>query len=83
MASYDIIAMTLKGRSDNAAKVQQVLTQRGCFIKARLGLHDGVEDACSNEGLIILQVCGSSEEIERTLEGLNAIDGVNAKHISL
>ncbi len=83
MASYDIIAMTLKGRSDNATKVQQVLTQRGCFIKARLGLHDGVEDACSNEGLIILQVCGSSAEIERTLEGLNAIDGVNAKHISM
>lgn len=83
MTSYDIIAMTLKGRSDNALKVQQALTERGCFIRARLGLHDGVQDACSNEGLIILQVCGSPEEIQRTLSGLNAIDGVNAKHISL
>ena len=83
MGCYNIIAMTLKGRSDNAVKVQEVLTQRGCFIRARIGLHDGVEDACSNEGLIILQVCGSQEEINRTMEGLNAIDGVNAKLITL
>jgi riboflavin synthase len=81
--SYNIIAMTLKGRSDNAVKVQHVLTENGCQIKARIGLHDGTGDACSNEGLIILQVCGSDKDIKSLMDGLNAIDGVNAKHITL
>ena len=83
MSCQNIVAMTLKGRSDNAGKVQQVLTRNGCSIKARIGLHDEVGETCSNEGLIVLQVCGSKEEIQELLRGLNAIDGVNAKHMEL
>lgn len=83
MGCRNIIAMTLKGRSDNAVKVQQVLTEHGCRIKARIGLHDGTGDDCSNEGLIVLQVCGSDGEIRALADGLNAVDGVNARHISL
>ncbi len=81
--SHNIIAMTLKGRSDNAVKVQHVLTENGCQIKARIGLHDGTGDACSNEGLIILQVSGSDHDVKDLLDGLNGVDGVNAKHITL
>lgn len=83
MGCQNIIAMTLKGRSDNAVKVQHVLTDNGCQIKARIGLHDGTGNSCSNEGLIVLQVCGTDEDIRSLTEGLNAVDGVNAKHISL
>jgi hypothetical protein len=83
MGCQNIIAMTLKGRSDNAVKVQQVLTSNGCQIKARIGLHDGTGDSCSNEGLIILQVSGSDKELSDLMGGLNAVDGVNAKHITL
>ncbi len=81
--SYNIIAMTLKGRSDNAVKVQHVLTENGCQIKARIGLHEGTGDSCSNEGLIILQVSGSESDVKALMDGLNAVDGVNAKHITL
>lgn len=83
MAVYHIVAMTLKGRANHAPQVQQVLTDNGCAIRARIGLHEGVQDACSNEGLIILQVCGSDEEIQALLQALNAIDGVNARHMAL
>lgn len=83
MGCQNIIAMTLKGRSDNAVKVQQVLTGNGCQIKARIGLHDGTGDACTNEGLIVLQVCGSTSEIQQLTDSLNAVDGVNARHIEL
>jgi len=83
MGCQNIIAMTLKGRSDRAVQVQQVLTENGCRIKARIGLHDGTGDSCSNEGLIVLQVCGSDQDIKALLDGLNGIDGVNAKHIAL
>lgn len=83
MGCSNIIAMTLKGRSDNAVQVQKVLTEHGCQIRARIGLHDGTGDACTNEGLIVLQVCGDAEEIRSLTDGLNALDGVNAKHIIL
>ncbi len=83
MATYDIVAMTLKGRANHATQVQQVLTENGCAIRARIGLHEGVQDACSNEGLILLQVCGSGDDIAALLTSLNAIEGVNAKHMAL
>lgn len=83
MGCQNIIAMTLKGRSDNAGKVQQVLTEHGCRIKARIGLHEGTGGACTDEGLIILQVCGTRKEIEALTAGLNAVDGVKAKHMIL
>ena len=67
MATYDIVAMTLKGRANHATQVQQVLTENGCAIRARIGLHEGVQDACSNEGLILLQVCGSGDDIAALL----------------
>ena len=83
MSCQNIVAMTLKGRSDNAVKVQEVLTRNGCSIKARIGLHEAVGESCSNEGLIVLQVCGSEDEIKELIKDLNGVDGVNAKHMAL
>jgi len=50
---YYIIGIRLDNRVDNAVKFQEVLTENGCKIKARLGLHEVSEDACSRDGIII------------------------------
>jgi hypothetical protein len=78
-----VVAFKLDQRVENATKVQEVLTKHGCIIKARLGLHETSKDYCANYGLIILQCCGSSEDIDRLLADLNAVAGVTAKSICL
>ncbi|MDP4119298.1 MAG: hypothetical protein Q8873_08975 [Bacillota bacterium] len=83
MSCYYVIGIRMDNRVGNAVKFQEVLTENGCSIKARLGLHETSENACSNDGLIILQPCGEKEEINSLVEDLNKLDGVTAKLIDL
>ena len=64
-------------RSKTAVRVQEVLTQHGCSIKTRLGLHEFAPECGErDEGLIILEVMGSNEEIGKLREALEAVESV-------
>ena len=78
-----IIAFRLDQRVENAIRVQEVLTEFGCHIRTRLGLHEASKDYCANYGLIILQCCGSESEITAFVAGLNGITGISAKMMGL
>jgi len=54
MSYYYVIGVRMDNRVANAASFQQVLTENGCKIKARLGLHEASADACGTDGMIIL-----------------------------
>ena len=82
MSCYNIMTLILNNRIKNAVKLQDVLTESGCIIKTRLGLHEA-GDACTNEGLIILQLAGSAEEIEALERKLNAVEGVKAQNVKI
>lgn len=82
MACYNIMTLLVNNRAKNAPRLQEELTKSGCMIKLRLGMHDA-EEACSNDGLIILQLAGSKEEIGELEEHLNALDGIVAKNSEL
>ncbi len=83
MSYYYVIGVRMDNRTGNAAQFQKVLTENGCKIKARLGLHETSADLCATDGLIILQPFGEKEEIEQLVKDLNALDGVKAKFIDL
>ena len=83
MSCYYIIGVRMENRIDNALKFQETLTQNGCKIKARLGLHEVSEDVCANDGIIILQPCGNKEDVEALVEELNKLEGVTDKYIVL
>lgn len=82
MHCYNIMILVLNNRVKNAVNLQNVLTESGCLIKMRLGLHDAEvnADACSNEGLIILQLTGTDEEVDALEKKLNSLEGVQAKN---
>ncbi len=82
MNCHNIMILVLNNRVKNAVKLQDALTESGCMIKMRLGLHeaDAAADACSNEGLIILQLIGSDEEINALEKKLNSVEGVQARN---
>ena len=82
MSCYNFMAVLINHRSKMAPKVQEILTNHGCAIKMRLGLHE-VSDVCSEEGVILMQVCGEDDQIKTLQSDLNDLPGVKAKTISI
>ena len=78
-----IMIIQMKSRSRHAVAVQEILTQFGCLIKTRLGIHDGVGNSCSDSGLIILELVGSMAKQKKLAMALNRLAGVKTKRMEL
>ena len=84
MAEYKIILVKVEKRTDSAPEVQKILTDYGCNIKVRLGLHDTVDsNSCSSSGLIFLEVSGDEAGIATMADRLNKLNGVSAKYLKI
>jgi hypothetical protein len=70
-------------RKETAVKVQQVLTAWGCIIKTRLGIHDGIMENCTNEGLIILELYGTEEQKKELARKVEVLQGVSSQLVNL
>lgn len=71
-------------RAKFAVRVQEVLTQYGCNIRTRLGLHEfHTECEDRDEGLIILEVIGEAQDIEKLKGALEAIESVKVVSVEL
>ena len=82
MAHETIMAIRTDTRRDNAEALQKVLTEYGCNIKLRLGLHEA-GDRCSDSGLILFVLTGPQEEIARFEEALQQVAGVQYKTMAV
>jgi metal-responsive CopG/Arc/MetJ family transcriptional regulator len=78
-----IIIIHMHKRRDAAPKVQKALTDYGCIIKTRLGIHDGILDKCSDEGLILLEVVGLVSDMRALEKKLKACPGVKTKTVPI
>ena len=78
-----ILLILIGHRNEDAVKVQQILTAWGCIIKTRLGIHDGVLENCSDEGLLILELYGTDEQKAELTRKVAVIPGVNSKLVEL
>lgn len=65
------------------AGLQETLTRYGCNIRLRVGLHEAGEGRCSDDGVILLQVCGEQDEVDRLMAALESTPGVTAKLMDL
>jgi len=79
----NVMLVLINHRHDAAEKVQKILTAWGCFIKTRLGLHEGVLDNCTESGLVFLELKGEKEKHNELERKLNLVKGVDAKQLSL
>ncbi len=76
MANKTVLGILINNRVQNAPQVQKVLTEFGCSIKTRLGLHEVNDNLCSSSGLLILELFGdekASLELERQLKDIAGI----------
>lgn len=75
-----IMGVQLKKRMDTAPQFQELLSEYGCIINTRLGVHQTSEDFCSENGLIILEFRENTDKQVGEFEvKLKALDGVIVK----
>jgi hypothetical protein len=79
MAKRCIIGAMLTNRVENATNVQKVLTECGCYIKTRLGLHEAADNVCSPSGLILLEIIGGDPAYAEVEEKLRGIPGLQVQ----
>lgn len=73
-----IIGINIKDREKSAISLQNVLTEFGCNIKTRLGLHEA-GNICSPHGIILLELVGDEPDWQSFEEKLKSIDGLSVK----
>lgn len=76
MAKRIILGVLLTDRCKEAPAFQEVITQFGCNIKTRIGLHNVSENACSTSGLILLEMFGDEERINQLEDILRHMEGI-------
>lgn len=78
-----ILLILIGKRKDAAVNVQKLLTAWGCLIKTRLGIHDGILDNCSDQGLVICELYGTEEQKQELSRKIELIEGVKSKLVEL
>lgn len=71
-----VLGVHVAQRSRHTARIQKILTEYGCSIRTRIGLHGAGDGFCSPNGLILLEVIDSATELTRAL---SAVAGVTVK----
>ena len=71
-----ILGIKLEERCKSALELQKILTDFGCSIKNRLGLHMHTDNKCTNYGIILLELADDVlvKELEKELCGIENIE---------
>jgi hypothetical protein len=77
--SHVIVGIHVTERVKHVPEIQKALTEYGCNIKTRLGLHEASENMCSPNGLILLECVCNGKECEQMMARLGAIEGVEVQ----
>ncbi len=77
-----ILIVMLEQRRETAQELQGILSEAGCFIKTRLGLHETGEN-CADYGTVILELTGTPQEIKSLEERIGKIPRVKAKLVEM
>ncbi len=57
-----IIGIKLSNRNETSIEFQKILSDYGCSIRTRIGLHDTHTDYCTNFGIVLLEVIDDKAE---------------------
>lgn len=77
--NHVVFGVHITDRMTKAGAVQELLTQYGCNIKTRIGLHHVDRNACSPRGLILLEMYGEEATCHELADKLSAIEGVEVQ----
>jgi len=80
-SKHRILGVHITERVLHVPSVQEVLTEYGCWIKTRLGLHEADSAFCSPNGLILLELLDEEKKADELKARLEQIDGIEVQHM--
>jgi hypothetical protein len=81
MSKRIVFGVHVSNRVKEVPGVQKILTDYGCNVKTRLGLHEVSDSACSAKGLLLLEMHGDESKSFELRDKLNAVEGVTVKEM--
>ena len=75
MEQHIILGVHIADRTRHVGEVQSLLSEYGCYIKTRLGLHEASKQVCSPNGLIILELIDDPVMADEFSGKLAALEG--------
>jgi len=75
-----IIGLKLNNRAETSRQMQEILTEYGCIIRTRIGLHDVDCGKCSPNGIILLEVI-NDELLPQLQKELCSIEGIEIQQM--
>ncbi len=75
----NILLFSVQDRKKSAMRIQEILTNSGCRIKTRLGLHPGDDGVCSDSAVIILDIAAKESELSALVAALGSVEGVKVE----
>ena len=82
LSQHIILGVHITDRIHHVESVQHLLTEYGCSIRTRLGLHEADTGFCSPNGLLLLEMTDDEPKATELMDKLNAITGVEAKKMT-
>lgn len=74
-----ILGIHIQDRVKKAPEIQKLLTDYGCNIKTRIGLHEVTDNFCSGTGVILLEMVGDKNKADELSAKLNSYDGIEVQ----
>jgi hypothetical protein len=81
LEKHVILGIHVRQRTKHIPEVQTILTEYGCSIRTRLGLHDADGKYCSPSGVILLELVGDEKQFDALEEKLSKVEGVEVKRM--
>ncbi len=82
LSRHIIAGVHITDRIQHVDAVQHLLTEYGCSIRTRLGLHEADAGFCSPNGLLLLELIDDDLKADELIGKLNAVEGVEAKKMT-
>lgn len=82
LSKHIILGVHITDRIHHVDPVQHLLTEYGCSIRTRLGLHEADTGFCSPNGLLLLEMTDDDTRCGELMSKLNAIEGVEVKQMT-
>lgn len=78
-----LLIVLLGNRLHTATKFQHIISEFGCIIRTRIGLHHEVSGKCSNQGVIILELIGEKSKQKTLVNEIKALAGAKIKLVDI
>ncbi len=79
LKKHILFGVHITDRLKHVDAVQHLLSEYGCHIKTRLGLHEVSDKFCSPNGLLILEMVGDETKCLELADKLGAIEGIEVQ----